>query len=77
MNSVHFERSPENECPALELNTTNFTERLSDEHMCGKDEMEYHSVQIEPELFDCKTEDSTDSQEMSISTVKFETDKKV
>ena len=77
MNSVHFESFPENECPALEFNTTNFTERLSDEHMCGKDEIEYDSVQIEPKLVDCKAEDCTDSQEMSISTVKFEPDEKV
>ena len=78
MNSVHFERFPENECPALELNTTNFTEPLSDEYICGKVEVEYDSVQIEPKLVDPKTEDCTDSEEiLSNFTVKFEPDEKV
>ena len=76
MNSVHITNSPDNEYPAIELDMTNFMKYLSDEYICGKDEVSDDNVRTSPRLIDCKTEDCTDSPEIS-SISEFEQKEKV
>jgi len=76
MNFNHLEHSP-NKYPAIELDMTNFMEHLSDEYICGKMEVKDGDVQINPRIIDCKTEDCTNLEEISVSGVELKREEKV
>ena len=67
MNSVHFEYPPHCEYPAIVLDMTNFMEHLSDEYVCGKNEVVDDGAQPNPDpnAIDGKTEDSIYLEEIS------------
>jgi len=78
MNSFQFKHSPDREYPAIELDMTNFMEHLSDENICGKAEVRDESVRTSPKVIDCKTEDCTDSTEISsVQGIKLKQEEKV
>ena len=57
---------------------TNFVEHLSDENICGKAEVRDESVRTSPKVIDYKTEDPTDSTEISsVPGIKFKQEEKV
>ena len=78
MDSTHFKRSPDHEYPAISLDMTNFMEHLSDEYLCGKTEVRDEGVQTNPNTIDCKTEDSTNLEELpSFSGINLQREEKV
>ena len=78
MNSTHFKRSPDHEYPAISLDMTNFMEHLSGEYLCGKIEVRDDGVRINSKIIDCKTEDSTNLEELSsFSGIKLQREEKV
>ena len=79
MNSLHLERSPDFKYPAIELDVTNVAEHLSGKYICKKvGEVEDDTVQINPKITDCKTEDCINLGEISsASGVELERKEKV
>ena len=65
MSAVHFEHSLGREHPAIELDMMNFMEHLSDECVLGKVDVYDDGVRTEAKIIDCKTEDCTDSGDIS------------
>lgn len=64
MNSVHFEHSPDSECPAIELDEKNFMKHLSDEYVCEKVVVRDGYVKSETKIIECKIEDCADFKDM-------------
>ena len=78
MSSIHFKRSFEREYPEIESDTTNCTEHLSDENICGSVRVRNESVTSNARIIECKTEDCTDFGDVSsISGSKLKQDDKV
>ena len=78
MDSTHIKLSPDHEYPAISLDMTNFMEHLSDEYLCGKTEVRDEGIRTNPNTIDCKTEDSTNLEELSsFSGIKLQREEKV
>ena len=78
MNFIKFEHSSVFEYPAIELDMTYFMEHLSDKYICIKTEVGNDGVQTDLGINDCKTEDCTDSGEIScVPKIELEQKEKV
>ena len=66
MNSDHFEHPSSNDdYPLIKLDMTDFTVHKSEEYISRKIYVNDDSVQTNPTIIDCKTEDCTDLGEIS------------
>lgn len=57
MKFIRFKYPPDHDFPTTELNMTDCTEHLSDEHICRKVDVADDDKRTEQKIIDCKIED--------------------